>query len=996
MTEPDLSERAFEDAIEAHLLASGYRKRLHTDYDRGLCLDPGPLFDFLNATQPKEWARYSKEHGADARSKLLQRISSEIARHGSLSVLRDGVKSNGGKFRLAFFPPNSGLNPEVARLHEANQHTVVRQLRYSAKNENSLDVVLFLNGVPLITAELKNPLTGQTVEHALHQLRNDRDPREPLFALGRCVGHFAVDPHLVCVTTELAGAKTRFLPFDRGNNGGKGNPAGWKGYATAYLWEDVWSPASVLELVQHFLHVVEVEDDKGKRTGQRRLDFPRFHQRDAVRKLVTHARTHGAGRRYLIQHSAGSGKSNTIAWLAHRLAVLHDASDQRVFDSIVVVTDRRVLDRQLRRTVRAFSPTEGVVEAVEQGSTQLADALQKGRDIITTTLQKFPFVIDKVGELPGKRFAVIIDEAHSSQTGEASAKLKKVLDTSDLDAAERDEEAEDGPNPFEALLDDEPRSSDAKARAQQKSRKWPDNVSVFAFTATPKSRTLELFGEKKGDGTFEPFSLYSMRQAIEEGFILDVLERYTTYGSYWELRKQVESDPRFEKRRAMSALKAFAERQDEAIRQKIAVVLDHFDQHVAAGIGGQAKAMLVTRSRAHAVLYKLALDRALVERGASYRALVAFSGTVKHDGHDYTESAMNGLPETQTADTFGTPDYRIMVVANKFQTGFDQPLLASMYVDKKLGGVAAVQTLSRLNRTIPGRKLEVFVLDFANEADAIQKAFQPYYEKTLLSEATNPDLLHDLEGKVLRSDVVSEADVMAFADLFFRDGVHQHELYAALRPAVDRFVGLYDDERKAEFRAALDEFVRLYSFLSQVIAFEAVELERLYVFGRALLRVLPPPKRGGLPPELLHSVALGAYRTQEKGTTKIALERGPATLDPQGEKDPQPPAEDEAEELSKILKTLNERFGTSFSAQDRVFVEELERRLDDAPALVGSLAVNPADTVKITFENLVSDTLQEMMDANFTLYQRVTDDEAFGRFFVQALFERFLRRSKDQ
>lgn len=994
MSTPVTTEKAFEDAIEGALLGHGYTKRLHTDFDRALGLDPGPLFDFLNATQPKEWAAFQKQHGAESRTKLLHRITGELQKRGTLDVLRGKVKSNGCTFHLAFFPPNTGKNPETARLYEANQFTVVRQLRYSEKHENSLDLVLFLNGIPLFTAELKNPFSGQTVTHAIRQYQNDRDPREPFFAFGRCLAHFAVDEGNIYVTTELRREKTRFLPFNKGNAGGAGNEPSWQGYSTAYLWEDVWSRRSVLDLLHQFLHVVEEEDDKGKKTGEKSLIFPRYHQRDAVTRLVADARTHGAGRRYLIQHSAGSGKSNTIAWLAHRLATLHGADDQRVFDTTIVVTDRRVLDRQLRRTVRQFTQVDGVLEAIDQGSSQLKDALEKGRDIITTTLQKFPFIVDSVRDLPGRRFAVIIDEAHSSQGGEASTTLKKVLDTSDLDAAEAATEGESGGlNPFEKVMEET--TQEGKARKAQAARKWPDNVSVFAFTATPKPRTLQLFGEKRSDGSFEPFSRYTMRQAIDEGFILDVLESYATYGSYWKLQKDIANDPRFEKKKAMSALKAFAERQDEAIRQKAGVVLDHMHEHVVAGIEGRAKGMLVTRSRAHAVLYKLALDAMLVDRGAAFKALVAFSGKVKHEGQEYTESSMNGFAETKTAETFKNDAYRLMVVAEKFQTGFDQPLLAAMYVDKKLGGVAAVQTLSRLNRTIPGKKTQTFVLDFANKAEEIQAAFKDYYDRTVLREGVNPDLLYDYEQRIFASDLVTEADALAFAELYYSEPPPaQDKLYAQLKPVVTRFRSTYDEDAKAALRGALDEFVRLYAFLSQIIAFSDTGLERLHVFARHLLRILPPAKTGGLPPELLRSVSLAVYDVRKKSEGKLSLQRGTAELEPQQPKPAQGGSSDEEEELSRIITTLNDRFGTAFKEEDRVFISELEDRLDAAPALTGSLKVNPPDTVKLTFENLVGDTLQEMMDANFTLYQRVTDDAEFGKFFLAALFGRFLRRQR--
>jgi type I restriction enzyme R subunit len=492
---------------------------------------------------------------------------------------------------------------------------------------------------------------------------------------------------------------------------------------------------------------------------------------------------------------------------------------------------------------------------------------------------------------------------------------------------------------------------------------------------------------------FEAFSLYSMRQAIEEGFILDVLESYATYATYWKLKKRMAGDPRFEKRKAMGALRAFAEQQDEALAQKVAVILDHFLEHVEGDIGGKAKGMVVTRSRAHAVLTRPAMDRAIEDRHLPFKALVAFSGKVAHAGREHTETSMNGFPESQTADTFKGDEYRFLVVANKFQTGFDQPLLAAMYVDKKLGGVAAVQTLSRLNRTMPGRKLRTFVLDFANEAAAIQEAFQLYFERTLLSEATDPDLLHDLEQRILDADLVSEAEVEAFGDLYFASPPPtQDQLYAQLKPFASRFRAVYDEDRRAAFRSALDEYVRLYAFLSQIISFTDPSLERLHVFGRHLLRYLGPAKKSGVPPELLAAVRLSDYEVRRRGEGRIALQRGTATVEPQRPKNPTGASEDDLEELSLILRTLNDRFGTAFKEEDRVFIEELEGRLDGAPALAGSLRVNPPDTVRLTFDNLVGDLLQDMMDANFTLYQRVTDDEDFGRYFLSVLFDRFLRR----
>src|SRR5574341_1237147 len=782
---PDVSERSFEDAIECGLLQhgpdacagdatavretlapygdavpGGYRKRSPGDYDRALCLLPRDVVDFILATQPKEWEKLKQHHGAAVKEQFLKRLAREIERRGGLEVLRQGVKDSGCTFRLAYFRPSSGLNEETQRLHAANLFAVVRQLRYSEKNEKNLDLVLFLNGVPIFTAELKNPLTGQTVQDATRQYMTDRDPREPLLAYGRCLAHFAVDPDLVYVATHLDGPRTRFLPFNQGKFGGAGNPPvppTRKGYATAYLWDRIWARDSVLDLIRQFIHEIEEEDEKGRKTGHRSLIFPRYQQLDAVRRLVAHARGQGAGQRYLVQHSAGSGKSFTIAWLAHRRATLHDAADRRVFDSIVVVTDRRILDRQLQTAMRQFEQTLGVVENIDTTSRQLKQALESGKTIIVTTLQKFPVIAKEIGELPGQRFAVIVDEAHSSQSGESTKSLKSVLASGSLEEAEAQEAGAETPE--EEL--------ESTILAEMEKRGRLPNLSTFAFTATPKPKTLELFGTRRADGQFEAFHLYRMRQAIEEGFILDVLANYTTYRAYWRRLKTIADDPRYDKNKAEYLLKSFVELHPHAIGEKVRIMVEHFAAQAQNEIGGKAKAMIVTRSRLHAVRYKLAVDKYLKPRGYPFKALVAFSGSVRDGGQSYTEPGMNGVSEKQTAKTFERQEYRFLIVANKFQTGFDQPLLHTMYVDKKLGGVNAVQTLSRLNRTLPPQKRGTMVLDFANEADAIKAAFEPYYETTLLSEATDPNLLYEVQTRLTAFPVYTEADVDAFAKVYF-------------------------------------------------------------------------------------------------------------------------------------------------------------------------------------------------------------------------------------
>jgi len=1002
-----ISERAFEEAIECGLLEHGpdacpgtttglrarphlphgdvasgfYHRRAPEDYDRALCLIPRDVVDFILATQPKQWETLKQHHGVGLRDQFLKRLASEIGQRGVLDVLRNGVKDSGVKFQLAYFRPASGLNEEIRQLYRANLFAAVRQLRYSEKQENSLDLVLFLNGVPIFTAELKNPLTGQDVEDGIRQYKTDRDPREPLLAYGRCLAHFAVDPELVYVTTHLAGPKTRFLPFNRGKFGGAGNPPippTQKGYATSYVWEETWARDSVLDVVRQFIHEVEEEDDKGRKTGKRFLIFPRYQQLDAVRRLIADARGLGAGRRYLIQHSAGSGKSFTIAWLAHQLSTLHDASDHRVFDSIVVITDRRILDRQLQATVRQFEQTLGVVENIDTTSRQLKDALESGKTIIVTTLQKFPVIVNEIQDLPGKRFAVIVDEAHSSQSGESTKSLKTVLAAKSLEEAER-EEAQG--KSIEEELDD-------AILGEMEKRRLPPNVSMFAFTATPKPRTLELFGQKRADGKFEPFHLYSMRQAIEEGFILDVLASYSTYSAYWRLLKKIEDDPRYDKSKAQYLLKSFVEVHPHAIREKVRIMIEHFAAQVQNEIGGKAKAMIVTRSRLHALRYKLAVDTYLTERGLPFKALVAFSGAVQDGGKSYTEVGMNGLSEAQTAKTFERLEYRFLIVANKFQTGFDQPLLHTMYVDKKLGGVNAVQTLSRLNRTHPEKRGAV-VLDFANEADAIKTAFEPYYETTLLSEETDPNLLYEIQTRLAAFPIYTEADVNSFARIYYNRKATQDQLYAFLAPIVDRWKGISEEER-VQFRGQLNDYVRLYAFLAQVLTFSDVDLEKLYVFARHLLRLLPADQ-AELPREVQQNIDMESYRIQETSSGQIALDRKAGVLDPQNAKGRYGVQPEEMEALSRIIAELNERFGLNLGPEHRVTLAQMMEKLDGDVALDAAAQSNTRENVRLTFDHKVEAVIQDIVDNNFDLYKRITDDRGFGDALKNFLFDQYLQ-----
>ena len=790
--------------VPEHVAPGGYRKHASADYDREHCLLAEDVLNFLYATQPREWDRFKKQHAGDAKLRLVQRLANEVRTRGTLDVLRKGIKVDGSKFQLAYFHPSSSLNDTLQRLYEANIFSEIRQLYFSERDTKSLDLALFLNGLPLFTVELKNPFTGQNVQHAIEQYRTKRDPREPLFAFGRCLAHFAVDPDSVYMTSYLEGAKTRFLPFNKGRNGGAGNPPSWKGFSTAYLWERIWARDSVLNLVQQFVQEIEELDEKGKKTGKKNLIFPRYHQLDAVRRLLADAYDNGPGQHYLIEHSAGSGKSNSISWLAHQLSMLHDAQNTRIFDSIIVITDRRILDRQLQQTVQQFEQTLGVVQKIDVNSGQLRASLESGKTIIVTTLQKFPVIVRDIGTLQGKHFAVIIDEAHSSQSGESTSSLKRVLTVGSLDDIDIEESNE---------------GDDLEDRISEvvRSRGRLPNVSYFAFTATPKPKKLELFGTRQQDGSYEAFSLYTMRQAIEEHFILDVLENYTTYKTYWSLLKKVKSDPHYDRTKASLLLKSFVDIHEQTIEKKVAIMLEHFVGQVVHRLDGKAKAMIVTRSRRQAIGYKHSVDRYLKEHGYPYKALVAFSGTISDGGIDYTEAHMNGFSETQTAETFKQDAYRILIVANKFQTGFDQPLLHTMYVDKKLGGVSAVQTLSRLNRIYPGKN-ETMVLDFANEAEEIQQAFAPYYEKTLLTTGTDPNLLYDIQTRLTTFHLYADDEIQRFAEVYFDPKGTQDKLYAILTPVVERYEEVFDEE-KADFKGLLTDYVRLYSFLSQIIPF---------------------------------------------------------------------------------------------------------------------------------------------------------------------------------
>ncbi|SNS77296.1 type I restriction enzyme, R subunit [Asanoa hainanensis] len=955
-------ESAFGDAIATALLASGWIEGNPAAYRAELGLDTGELFTFIGATQAEQWEELLTYYGGDpdaAQRGFVKRLDQDIATKGLLDVLRNGVKDHSVRIRVAYFKPSFVESDAILADYRRNRLTVVRELAYATKQADRghrLDLTLMLNGIPVATAELKNPLTGSGVEHAKEQYRNDRDPTELIFTR-RVIANFAVDPDLVFVTTQLRGPQTRFLPFNTGSNGpgkpgGKGNPAATEfgKYATSYLWDEIWQPDNWLDLLERFVHLHQ-EKGPDKRT-KKSLIFPRYHQWHAVKKLTAHAARHGAGHNYLMMASAGSGKSNAIAWLAHRLSSLHSESDPGtpVFDKILIITDRRNLDSQLRDTIGSFEQTAGLVIKIDEKhgakSEQLAKALsQETGKIVTVTLATFPALVDYLKrnptEIRGSRFAIVVDEAHSSQAGEAATDVRRVLRDLGLDA----DDDEKG-----AASADGPQTADEKLAASVRKRQRSQSLSYFAFTATPKHKTLELFGTLGDDGKYHPFHTYSMRQAIEEGFILDPLRNYVTYDTYWKLVNENPDEREVDSSKANKELARYALTHDSTVAQHAQIVVEHFRAHTAGRLGGRAKAMVVTASRQSAVQMSRAIKRYLGDRDyPDPGVLVAFSGSLTYEGEEVTESKENGgLPESGLAKAFaytraddktaragtsaGQREYRILVVAEKYQTGFDQPLLTTMYVNKKLAGVSAVQTLSRLNRTADRKSQgDLAVLDFVNDAEDIKEAFRPYFEEaeTLPSD---PNLLYQAQSRVMAADLLVDAEMQSFVEAYLaaeetaagnaNKWAKLHaELYRHLEPAVERFEVLLDSEDEADletaeaFRANLNDYVRKYGFLAQIVPYADPELERLYLYGRHLLNRLPRRDDGGVD---IGEVDLSHLRVEKTGEHNVSLDpEGPAEMKGFGDgsggaKEP------EKGLLSQLIDRFNERFGTSFTEEDVV------------------------------------------------------------------------------
>jgi type I restriction enzyme R subunit len=968
------TERIFEQEIEWWLTEGAievdrYKKGDSSDFDRELALDKRAVLAFIKDTQPDIWAGLCKRHGSEAaaESEFFKRLNAELNSRGMIDVLRHGVVDLGIGVRLAYFKPGSDMNQSLTVLYSKNVLQITRQVKYSLQNENSIDIVIFLNGFPIITIELKNPLAGQTYKNAVKQYETDRNPSELLFSFKkRVIVHFAVDTEEVWMTTRLQKLDTTFIPFNKGTEDhGAGNPiAIGEDYRTAYLWKEILRRDSILDILHRFVQVT-----KDEKSNQEKLIFPRYHQLDAVRKLVEDVHRNGSGKNYLIQHSAGSGKSNSIAWLAHHLANLHDERDEVIFHSIIVITDRRVLDKQLQRNIYNMEHKPGVVVLVDKNSKQLTTALTNGDKIIVCTLQKFPFVDVQKVATGGKRFAIIVDEAHSSQTGEASERMKEILLDTSLQGDEAIEKKLHDFAAEEEKVEAEEKDIDEVIADEMAAHGPQSNLSFFAFTATPKQKTLEIFGQNITAGKPEPFHLYSMRQAIEESFIFNVLENYTTYKTYFQIGKKIVDDPVYGKKVANKALGKYMSLHPYNLAQKAEIIIEHFRHQVQHRIGGKAKAMLVTSSRLHAVRYFFEFQSYITKkRYDDLGILVAFSGTVTDmesgEVKEYTESNLNEFPDSKTVEMFDTAEYQILIVAEKYQTGFDQPLLHTMYVDKKLAGVKAVQTLSRVNRSYKG-KTETFILDFVNSGEDIKKAFQDYYQATSIVEVTDPNTIYDIKGALDDFQVYRDTDIVNFSKIFFKKNKQQGNIDLAklngfIDPAVERYNRLDKDQDKENFKATLAKFIRLYAFLTHIINLGDTNLHKFYAYSKCLIRKLPKDDTERIS-DIGSDVMLQYYRTQEvsEGAMVLANEDGLLKSKTSG---PRLFLEDEKESLSAIIRTLNERFGTKFTEMDKVleqFVQDMVENKD-----IVRRSKNPLNLFKIIYDETIVDVVLSRMKEN--------------------------------
>jgi type I restriction enzyme R subunit len=964
---PGMSEAPQQPFVGSHNWILGNPQ----DYDRAFTIDLKQLRAFLTETQEKLIAAFDLDHDSPARQKFLARLQGEIGKRGVIDVLRNGIKHGPHDVALFYGTPSPG-NAKAAERFARNRFSVTRQLRYSRDDTaNALDLALFINGLPIATFELKNSLTKQTVEDAIEQYKRDRDPRERLFELGRCIAHFAVDDAEARFCTQLKGKASWFLPFNQGWNDGAGNPPNPNGLKTDYLWRQILIPTGLTDILENYAQIVE---RKNPRTGRvkREQVFPRCHQLDVVRTLLAHAGAHGAGRRYLIQHSAGSGKSNSIAWLAHQLIGLKK-NDAAVFDSIIVVTDRRILDQQIRDTIKQFAQVGATVGHAEH-SGDLRSFIEGGKKIVITTVQKFPFILDDIGsQHRDRRFAIIIDEAHSSQGGKSSAAASMALSAA---GAEEDEET----------------TEDAINRIME-ARKLLPNASYFAFTATPKNKTLEIFGEPLADGgkvKHLPFHGYTMKQAIDEGFILDVLKSYTPVDSYYRLVKTIESDPEYDTKRAKKKLRRYVESHDHAIRLKAEIMVDHFHEQVLAlnKIGGAARAMVVTSGIERAIQYFHAIRDYLRERKSPHQAIVAFSGEHEHGGAKVTEASLNGFPSSRIADKIEEDPYRFLVCADKFQTGYDQPLLHTMYVDKPLAGVKAVQTLSRLNRAHP-QKYDVFVLDFQNDTETIRKSFEPYYRTTILSDETDPNKLHDLRSALDAGQVYSDAQIEQLVALYLA-GADRDKLDPILDACVATYKETLDEDGQVDFKGKAKAFIRTYGFLASILPYTNAAWEKLSIFLNFLVPKLPAPKEEDLSKGILEAIDMDSYRVEKRAAQKIQLpdadgEIGPVPTDGGGRK-PEP----ELDRLSNILKTFNDAFGNiTWEDADRVrqlITEEIPQKVAADTAYQNAKKNSDKQNARIEHDKALARVIVGVMKDDTELFKQYSDNPDFKRWLADTVF----------
>ncbi|MCY4220767.1 MAG: type I restriction endonuclease subunit R [Thiotrichales bacterium] len=950
------------------------------DYDREYCVDLFQLTAFLHATQPEVAKSLTLGEDGPVRRRFLTRLQGEIAKRGTIDVFRHGIRHGAHELALFYGTP-SPENAQARERFEQNRFTVTRQLRYSRDEaQRALDIALFINGLPVFTFELKNNLTRQTVDDAVWQYRKDRNPREKLFELGRCIAHFAVDEHEVRFCTRLTGKASWFLPFNRGWNDGAGNPPNPHGLRTEYLWREVLTRESLTDILENYARIVETKDEKtGKKT--RSQIWPRYHQVDAVRRLLADAAARGAGRRYLVQHSAGSGKSNSIAWLAHQMIGLTKDGDP-VFDSIIVVTDRRILDRQIRDTIKQYTQVRSTVGHAER-SGDLRQFIETGKKIIISTVQKFPFILDEIGnEQRGRRFAIVIEEAHSSQGGRTAAAMSQAL--SEAGAESREETFEDRIN-----------------RAME-SRKLLPNASYFAFTATPKNRTLEIFGDPdpQPDGTVKhrAFHTYTMKQAIQEGFILDVLRHYTPVRSFYRLAKTVENDPEFDRNRAQKKLRRFVEGHDHAIRLKAEIMVDHFhDQVLAQGrIGGDARAMVVTNGVERAIRYFHAIRDYLKERKSRYRAVVAFSGDHEFGGAKLNEATLNGFPSRDITEKFRRDPYRFLICADKFQTGYDEPLLHTMYVDKTLSGIQAVQTLSRLNRAHP-KKHDAFVLDFLNDADTIRDAFADFYRATILADETDPNRLHDLQADLDAAEIYTVEQIDEFARRYL-DGAERDQLDPILDACVTLYRSDLDEDGQAAFKGAAKAFVRTYAFLSAVLPYRNAVWEKRSIFLEFLIPKLPAPSEDDLSKGILDAIDMDSYRAEKQAMQAIALTDADAEIDPVPTSGTSARTETELDRLSNIITAFNDLFGdVTWEDRDRVgrlITETIPARVASDTAFRNARANSDRENARIEHDRALLRVMTAVMKDDTELFRQFMDNRSFKRWMTDTVFTLAFERAE--